>query len=84
MTDTGEIVWQWNAWDHLIQDFDNTKDNFGVVADHPELIDINFARDGGADWLHTNSVAYNEEFDQIILSNRGTSEIWVIDHSTTY
>ena len=33
--------------------------------------------------MHTNSVAYNEEFDQIILSNRGTSEIWIIDHSTT-
>jgi len=81
--DTGEIIWQWNAWDHLIQEFDITKDNFDVIADHPELIDINFAKDGGADWLHTNSVAYNEEFDQILLSNRGTSEIWIIDHSTT-
>jgi hypothetical protein len=79
--DTGEIVWQWNAWDHLIQDFDDSKDNFGVVADHPELIDINFPKDAGANWVHTNSVAYNEEFDQIILSNRGTSEIWIIDHS---
>lgn len=81
--DTGETVWQWNAWEHLIQEFDDTKDNFGVVADHPELIDINFAKDGGADWLHTNSVAYNEELDQIIISNRGTNEVWIIDHSTT-
>ena len=81
--DSGEIVWQWNAWDHLIQEFDPAQDNYGVVAEHPELIDINFAKDGGADWLHTNSVAYNEEFDQIILSNRGTSEVWIIDHSTT-
>ena len=82
--DTGDILWQWNAWDHLIQDFDIAKDNFGVVADHPELIDINFVMDGGgANWVHTNSVSYNEELDQIILSNRGTSEIWIIDHSTT-
>jgi hypothetical protein len=80
---TGEIVWQWNAWDHLIQDFDNSKDNFGTVADHPELMDINFAKDRGQDWLHTNSVDYNEEFDQILVSNRGTHEIWIIDHSTT-
>lgn len=81
--ETGEIAWQWNAWDHLVQDFDNTKENFDVVADHPELIDLNFAKDGSADWLHTNSVAYNEELDQIIVSNRSTHEIWVIDHSTT-
>ena len=81
--ETGEIAWQWNAWDHLIQDFDNSKDNFGVVTDHPELININFAKNGSQDWLHTNSVSYNEGFDQIIVSNRSTHEIWVIDHSTT-
>ena len=80
---TGNIVWQWDAWEHLIQDFDNTKPNFGVVADHPELIDINYAKDGGQDWLHTNSVAYNEDLDQILVSNRNTNEIWIIDHSAT-
>jgi len=52
------------------------------VADHPELIDINF---GGrhADWNHLNSIDYNEEFDQILLSSHNQNEIWVIDHSTT-
>ena len=81
--ETADVVWRWNAWDHLIQDFDDTKNNFGVIADHPELIDINFARNDSPDWLHTNSVSYNEGLDQIIVSNRGTDEIWVIDHSTT-
>jgi hypothetical protein len=38
----GTIVWEWHVWDHLIQDHDPTKANYGVVADHPELIDINF------------------------------------------
>ncbi len=38
----GEIVWQWHAWDHLIQDIDSSKANYGNVAAHPELIDINF------------------------------------------
>ena len=33
--------------------------------------------------MHTNSIDYNEEFDQILLSVRYYSEIWVIDHSTT-
>jgi Arylsulfotransferase (ASST) len=39
----GRIVWQWNVWDHLVQDVDSTKANFGEVAAHPELIDVNFA-----------------------------------------
>ena len=30
------------VWDHLIQDHDSTKANFGDVAAHPELVDINF------------------------------------------
>lgn len=37
----GKIVWEWRAIDHLVQDFDSTKANFGVVADRPERIDIN-------------------------------------------
>ena len=37
----GEIVWEWHIWDHLIQDYDETKDNYGDVAAHPELIDFN-------------------------------------------
>lgn len=84
----GKIVWEWHLWDHLIQDHDNSKDNFGVVADHPELFDINMipksgrpARDG--DWFHVNGVDYNEDLDQIAFSSRLASEIYIIDHSTT-
>ena len=86
---SGEIVWEWHVWDHLIQDYDPLKDNYGVVRDHPELIDINFgsATPGidpdPADWLHCNSIDYNLEFDQILISIRHFNEIWIIDHSTT-
>ncbi len=145
----GKIVWEWHLWDHLIQDNDSTKANFGDVAAHAELVDINFARGGvsgfanlarfavaplnqpepkkddaktpddkksnakksdakkddpldrlkglgyvGAaggkkfagflpDWVHGNSVAYNAQLDQVVLSAREFSEIWIIDHSTT-
>jgi len=79
---TGDIVWEWHAFDHLIQDYDPAKDNYGVVADHPELIDINCGS-SQTDWMHTNSVDYNEELDQILISVNTFSEIWVIDHSTT-
>ena len=45
--DGGEIVWEWHVWDHLIQDHDPTKEHYGVVADHPELIDVNFGAMSG-------------------------------------
>lgn len=78
------IVWEWRSWDHLIQDFDNTKENFGVIEDHPELIDINFGISfGEADWWHSNSLSYNPERDQITISNRNFDEFIIIDHSTT-
>ena len=82
---TGEVVWEWRIWDHVIQDYDPSKPNYGVVADHPELLDLNVY--GGAqpvaDWLHFNSIDWNPELDQIVLSSRTLDEIWVIDHSTT-
>ena len=80
---TGDIVWEWHMWDHLIQDFDNTKANFGVVADHPELIDIGQTFAGDSDWSHVNGVAYNPDLDQIALSAPRFNELWIIDHSTT-
>ena len=79
----GNIAWEWHVWDHLIQDFDPLAENYGVVAAHPELIDINFYGQPFADWNHINSIDYNQELDQILLSVNGFREIWVIDHSTT-
>ena len=79
----GEIVWEWYVWDHLIQDFDPTKANYGVVEDHPELIDLNYGPTPIADWLHFNAINYNPVLDQIILSVPRFGELWVIDHSTT-
>ena len=79
----GEVVWEWSVWDHIIQDFDPEKPNYGVVADHPELVDLNFGIWTKRDWLHHNSLAYHPERDQIMLSARNFSEIWIIDRSTT-
>ncbi len=80
------IVWQWNIKDHLIQDFAPAEANFGVVADNPQRLDINYLGGsivGSANWLHANSVQYNESLDQIIISIRFLSEFYIIDHSTT-
>lgn len=80
--DQGEIVWEWHVWDHLIQHYDPTKENYGTVALHPELVDINIPIDN-PDWMHTNSIDYNEELDQILISVHNFNEILIIDHSTT-
>ena len=87
----GEIVWEWSTWDYIVQDFDASKENYGDPSDHPELIDVNFLIDvpqfhaGGDvwDWLHTNGIDYNPTLDQIVLSPRHHSELWIIDRSAT-
>ena len=87
-TTGGDVVWSWHAWDHLVQDYDPSKDNYGVVAEHPELLDINFvdaagAQAGKADWMHCNGIDYNPQLDQIAISCKNMNEIYIIDHSTT-
>ncbi|THB74268.1 MAG: DUF1566 domain-containing protein [Desulfobacteraceae bacterium] len=81
---TGEIVWEWHVWDHLVQDYDPSKANYGSVAGRPERINVNYTSGpGGSDWTHFNSLDYNAELDQILISVRSFNEIWIIDHSTT-
>lgn len=74
-----EIVWEWSSWDHLIQDYDESKENYGVIADHPERIDINYSdqyrRATQADWTHINGIDYNAELDQILVTPRQYSEV---------
>mgnify|MGYP003386333824 CR=1 FL=1 len=38
---------------------------------------------GGKDWLHSNSISYDDVRDQVIISLNGVSEILIVDHSTT-
>ena len=35
------------------------------------------------DWTHVNGIDYNAELDQILLSVRMFSEVWIIDHGTS-
>jgi hypothetical protein len=89
----GQIIWEWHMWDHMIQDHDPSKLNYGVVANHPELMDVNSVSFGGGpgggggpsggDWFHVNGLDYNPQLDQIVFSSRFLSEIFIIDHSTT-
>ena len=90
-TNDANIVWEWHLWDHLIQDADTSLPNYGVISEHPELMDINYGNVGGAqgpgqshaDWMHFNAIDYNETLNQIVISSRTMGEIYIIDHSTT-
>jgi hypothetical protein len=87
----GKIVWQWSLWDHLVQNrFPNKANYKAKLSNHPELININFesASEPGAavvpeDWTHANGIDYNAELDQIVLSVREFSEMWVIEHTSS-
>ena len=84
---TNEIVWQWDMWDHLAQDFDADLPNYGQIAQHPHRIDINYQprltgdMNRPGDWMHTNAVHYHPELDQIVISVREFNELWIVDHS---
>ena len=83
-----EVVWEWHLWDHLIQDVDSNRENYGQISNHPELFNINCGIVGdqfnaSGDWMHINAIDYNIELDQIVFSSKFQNEIYIIDHSTT-
>ena len=90
---TGEAVWQWGSWDHLVQDIDPGLPNYGAAAEHPQRIDINYhfwysrnldslalSKINGGNWMGSMSVSYSPELDQAALSVWRFDELWIIDH----
>ncbi len=82
-TNSANIVWEWNLWDHFVQDYDSTKPNYGKVAQSPQLFNLNYNLSTNPDWIHLNSIDYNPTLDQIIINSRNINEFYVLDHSTT-
>jgi hypothetical protein len=80
---SGNIVWRWELWDHIVQNVNPSLPNFGILSDYPERIDINAGEIQNGDWIHVNALDYNPELDQIVFSSNWLNEIFVIDHSTT-
>lgn len=77
-----KVVWEWRVFDHLVQDFDPARNNYGDPAAHPELVDIN-AGSTTSDWTHVNGLSYNAALDQVAICVPMLDEVWIIDHSTT-
>jgi len=78
---SGEVVWSWSSWDHMVQNVDASKPNFGVISESPQRIDIN-AGGTRSDWLHANSLRYNAKRDEVMISIHNLNEIWIISRKT--
>jgi hypothetical protein len=87
----GNIIWEWRFWDHMVQDYDSTKLNYGdpTAPENWGKLDINVGsnswdRQGmSPDWNHCNSFHYNEALDQIVINSREHGEWYVINHNLT-
>ncbi len=84
----GNIVWEWSFWEHLVQDIDPARANYigegETIADYPGRLNINLPGSPlKADWLHSNSLDYNQELDQVVI-NVFQGEFYVIDHGNTF
>lgn len=81
-TNSAQVVWQWNVWDHLVQNVNASAANYQTsIVNNPQLININYNTQ--KDWMHMNGIDYNPILDQIVISSHNLNEWYVIDHSTT-
>lgn len=72
----GEVVWRWNAFDHL--DPRRRRNGFhkGLPLEDPETGRI------GKDWTHGNAIVHLPDDDSILISLRHQDWILKIDHVT--
>ena len=80
----GNVVWEWWTLDHVVQDENPDWPNYGVIAEHPEKIDLNWGSGLRGNFTHQNSLDYNQALGQIVVNNSRRSEFYVIDHDGTF
>ncbi len=80
----GNVIWEWNISDHLVQDYSPELPNYGVISEYPGKMDPNFAGGVSGDWIHINGFDYNEVLDQVVINNSTFSEFYVVDHGATF
>lgn len=85
---SAEIVWEWFSLDHIVQNHDPSKRNYGKPSENRHKINLNYTQYANylftsGQLFHCNSVSYCPDRDQIIVSSADFSEIWIIDHSGT-
>lgn len=62
-SDSANIVWSWDVWDHL--------NELGLDSSSAKT----------DDWIHLNSIDYNQASNQIMVSSRSHNQVWIINKS---
>jgi hypothetical protein len=79
-----QLVWSWHAKDHLTQSLDSGKPNYAVAGSQPTRLDINYGGPNNVpsdpDWMHCNGLDHDPINDHLLVSCRGTEEIFIVDH----
>lgn len=74
-TPEGELVWSWDAFDHL--DPQRIREPFATgLLQHPETLEQTY------DWTHGNAIVHDPATDTLLLSLRHQDWILCIDHQT--
>jgi|WetSurMetagenome_2_1015567.scaffolds.fasta_scaffold113779_1 hypothetical protein len=89
-----EIVWEWRFIDHTVQSKNPAWPNYkSDVKDAPGKLDVFWRTDAAQpagtegivyDWLHVNSLDYNEDLGHIAINARQWSTFFVVDHDKTF
>lgn len=85
-----EIVWEWNSWDHIVQEVTPDHYTYGDPGELRNKIDLFYNYQSTyhefiarGDIMHANGITYLAEQDLIAMSINFYNEVWFIDHSTT-
>lgn len=70
----GNIVWEWDAFDHL--DPQRRREGFEILIPNPET------GQNGQDWTHGNGLVYEPETDSVLFSIRHQDWLVRVDRKT--
>jgi len=74
------VVWEWYMIDHIVQD-NEPQNPWNYVEDinqNLNKLDIDMYGESEQDRSHVNTIHYNPELDQVLISARGFDEFYVI------
>jgi hypothetical protein len=88
------IVWEWRFTDHTCQSRNPAWPRYvSDVALAPGKVNVFWRNNGNEpvgpegivyDWIHVNSIDYNEALGHIVINSRQWSTFFVIDHDKTF
>jgi hypothetical protein len=89
-----KIVWKWDFMDHTCQSqFPDRPRYVANVKDAPGKFDVYWMTDNQqprgqaglvADWVHVNSVDFNDEIGHVVINPKHFSDFIVVDHDKTF